>query len=61
MPIKFKESVTDRKGNTQNYYMQSTPTSELKEAMENRNVTPKLKQKITNELVRRSCAKSVRE
>ena len=32
MPVKFKESQKDRKGNVQNFYMRSTPLEELKAA-----------------------------
>jgi hypothetical protein len=57
MPIKFKDSVKNQKtGMVQNYYMQSTSTNELKEALDNSNTTPKKKQKIRNELVRRGNA-----
>ena len=54
MPIKFKESQKDRKGNVQNFYMKSTPLAELQSALENSNTSPKKKQKIRNELVRRN-------
>jgi hypothetical protein len=53
MPVKFKESQKDRKGNVQNFYMKSTPMEELKSALENNNTPKKKKQKIRNELVRR--------
>jgi len=54
MPIKFKDSVKNQKtGMVQNYYMQSTSTNELKEALDNNNTQPKKKQKIRNELTKR--------
>ena len=53
MPIKFKESSKERNGRMQNYYMQSTPTDVLEEALENHSTAPKKKQKIRNELVKR--------
>lgn len=56
MPVKFKESQKDRKGNVQNFYMKSTPMDELKSALENNNTPNKKKQKIRNELVRRGNA-----
>jgi len=53
MPIKFQSSQKDRKGNTQNFYMRSTPLEELKASLENNNTPKKKKQKIRNELVKR--------
>tara|TARA_B100001093_G_scaffold117878_1_gene110332 strand:+ start:1157 stop:1327 length:171 start_codon:yes stop_codon:yes gene_type:complete len=53
MPVKFKETTKDRKGNVQNYYMRSTSTDVLQAALDNNNTQPKQKQKIRNELVRR--------
>ncbi len=58
MPMKFKPSqvVKDRqtgKLTTQHFYMKSTSTKELLEALEKSNTQPKLKQKVRNELVRR--------
>ena len=53
MPVKFKESQKDRKGNVQNFYMRSTPLEELKAALENNNTPKRKKQKIRNELVKR--------
>jgi len=53
MPVKFKESIKERNGKMQHYYMRSTSTSELMEAYENRNTAPKRRQKIRNELVKR--------
>lgn len=46
MPVKFKESVKDRKGNVTHYYMHTTPDQELKDALENDNTPRKLKHKI---------------
>jgi len=59
MPIKFKPSHTVRDKNSgknkiEHFYIKSTQTSELKEALENRNTQPKTRQKIRNELVKRS-------
>tara|TARA_B100001057_G_scaffold175327_1_gene175937 strand:+ start:4234 stop:4419 length:186 start_codon:yes stop_codon:yes gene_type:complete len=56
--MKFKPSqvVKDRqtgKLTTQHFYMKSTSTKELLEALEKSNTQPKLKQKVRNELVRR--------
>lgn len=56
MPVKFKETVKNRDGSVQNYYMRSTPTVELKEAYDNTHTPNKKKQKIRNELVRRGNA-----
>jgi hypothetical protein len=59
MPVKFKESVkvlVDRKANrvkTVNYFMQSTKTEVIMEALNKSNTTPKMKQKLRNELVSR--------
>jgi hypothetical protein len=53
MPVKFKESMKERNGRMQNFYMRSTSTKELMEAYESRNTAPKRKQKIRNELVKR--------
>jgi hypothetical protein len=53
MPTKFKESTKERSGNMQNYYMQSTPLTVLQEALDSSATTPKKKQKIRNELVKR--------
>ena len=59
MPVKFKESETifnktSRKRQGQkHFYMHTTPTKELENYMSSRNATPKLKQKVANELVRR--------
>ena len=61
MPAKFKESakiLVDRqskKYKTVNYYMHATKTEELVSALES-NTTPKRKQAIRNELVRRKVA-----
>lgn len=59
MPIKFKPSSrTMLKGTnkykTEHFYMKSTPTSELQSALEASNTTPKRKQQIRNELVKRN-------
>lgn len=56
MPVKFKETVKNRDGSVQNYYMRSTPTAELKEAYDNTHTPPKKKQKILRELVKRGHA-----
>jgi len=59
VPIKFRKSQTIRdkasgKNKTQHFYMKSTPIDELQETLEKSNTTPKLKQKIKNELLRRT-------
>lgn len=53
MPIKFKESVKNRDGSVQNFYIKSTPLAELQEALDKPHTPNKKKQKIRNELVRR--------
>jgi|TARA_B110000967_G_C18827961_1_gene532438 hypothetical protein len=53
MPIKFKPSVTDRKGKTQNYYMRSTTLESLRAAMESGATPKKRKEKIRKELIKR--------
>lgn len=58
MPVKFKESVARigknrKKVGMTHYYMHTTPTATLMEKFENTNTAPKLKQKISNELVKR--------
>jgi hypothetical protein len=54
MPIKFKSSVKNPKTRSvQNYYMRSTPQAELVETLNAINTTPKRKQQIRNELVKR--------
>lgn len=58
MPIKIKpDHITlDRatgKKTIQRFPMQSAPLTEIIEMYNNRNVTPKAKQKLRNELVRR--------
>ena len=58
MPIKFKPTqiTVDRstgKKSIQNFYMQSTPLTELTSVYEAHNTTPKFKQKLRNELTRR--------
>ena len=35
MPVKFKETIKNRNGSVQNFYMKSTSTNELKEALDN--------------------------
>ena len=63
MPVKFKESetvynTTTRKRQSQkHFYMHTTPTKELVDYMSNRNATPKGKQKVANELVKRGVLK----
>jgi len=53
MPTKFKETSKDHKtGKVQNFYIKSTPIAELEKALAS-NATPKMKQKIRNELARR--------
>jgi hypothetical protein len=60
MPVKFKESVkvlVDRKSNrvkTVNYFMRSTKLEDVVAAYESTHTTPKRKQKLRNELVRRN-------
>lgn len=61
MPIKFKPSVVNTTKNsngtlrrqTQHFYMSGTSTKELLEAYEKSNSTPKYKDKIRKELVKR--------
>ena len=58
MPTKFKPSATVRlrgeaKATTTNYYIKNISKTELFETLNNSNTTPKRKQKIRNELVRR--------
>ena len=59
MPAKFKESTKilvnreARKYKTVNHYMHATTLPELVSAYENTSTTPKRKQAIRNELVRR--------
>ena len=61
MPAKFKESAKvlvnreAKKYKTINYFMHATTTKELVSAYES-NTTPKRKQAIRNELVRRKVA-----
>jgi|TARA_R110000803_G_scaffold45225_3_gene95313 hypothetical protein len=58
MPLKFKPSQTIRdksgKTRTEHFYMKSTLMSDLTEALENKNTHPKRRQKIRNELFKRS-------
>lgn len=62
MPIKFKESAkvvvnrAAKKYKTVHYYMHNTTLDDLTSAFESSNTTPKRKQKIRNELVRRGHA-----
>lgn len=58
MPTKFKPSATVRlrgevHATTTHYYIKNTSKTELIETYNNQNTTPKRKQKIKNELVRR--------
>jgi len=53
MPTKYKASTSDRKGNMIHTYIHTVSTEELTTALENDNTAPKLKQKISNELVKR--------
>jgi hypothetical protein len=58
MPAKFKPSqiIRDKSGKTrtEHFYMKSTLMSDLTEALENKNTLPKRRQKIRNELFKRS-------
>ena len=58
MPLKFKPSQTIRdksgKTRTEHFYMKSTLMSDLTEALEKKNTHPKRRQKIRNELFKRS-------
>ncbi len=54
MPIKFKESMKNRDGSVQNFYMKSTPTDLLEAALDSASTPNKRKQKIRNELKRRA-------
>jgi len=61
MPTKFKPSQTTvergtSKKTTTHFYMKSMPKAELIDKLDNSNTRPKDKQKIRNELVRRSHA-----
>lgn len=62
MPIKFKESAkvlinrAAKKYKTVHYYMHNTTLDDLTSALESDSTTPKRKQKIRNELVRRGHA-----
>ena len=59
MPAKFKESVKvlvnrdAKKYKTLNYFMHATTTKELVSAYDSTSTTPKRKQAIRNELIRR--------
>jgi hypothetical protein len=59
MPAKFKESVKvlvnrdAKKYKTINYFMHATTTKELVSAYDSTSTTPKRKQAIRNELIRR--------
>ena len=58
MPIKFKQSVKTRdrttgKMSTTHFFIKCMAQPELFKELNNQNNTPKLKQKIRNELVRR--------
>lgn len=59
MPIKFKESVVVRdkatgKKHTQRFPMNAIALKELLETFTRSSTTPKLRQKIRNELIRRN-------
>jgi len=59
MPIKFKENQVIRdkatgKKHVQRFHMNATSLKELLDAFTGKNTTPKLRQKIRNELVRRN-------
>ena len=59
MPIKFKEDQVIRdkatgKKHVQRFHMNATSLKELLDTFTGRNTTPKLRQKIRNELVRRN-------
>ena len=59
MPIKFKENQVIRdkatgKKHVQRFHMNATSLKELLDAFTARNTTPKLRQKIRNELIRRN-------
>jgi len=56
MPIKFKASTKDRKGNMTHSYIHTITTEELQSALEANYTSPKMKQKIRNELTRRTSA-----
>jgi hypothetical protein len=58
MPVKFKPSVPVRNAERktiayQGFYMRSTPLEQLMSSLNASNTSPKQKQKIRNELVRR--------
>jgi hypothetical protein len=58
MPVKFKESVAKiganrKKVGMTHSYMHTISTPDLQKALDNDNTQPKLKQKISNELVKR--------
>jgi len=59
VPTKFKPTVKvlvdrqSKKYRVVNYYLRSTPTKEIQEALGSTNVKPKDRQKWGNELVRR--------
>ncbi len=53
MPAKFKESIKNRDGSVQNFYLKSTPKQELLDYLDNHNARPKIKVKVQRELVRR--------
>ena len=60
MPAKFKETakiLINRQAKTYkrvNYFLQSTKTEEIVDVYENSRTTPKRRQKMRNELVRRN-------
>jgi hypothetical protein len=65
MPVKFKESesiynkTTRKRQGQKHFYMHTTPTDELVAFMNNSNATPKRKQKVSNELVKRGVSWNV--
>jgi len=53
VPAKFKESIKNRDGSVQNFYLKSTPKQELLDYLDNHNARPKIKVKVQRELIRR--------
>tara|TARA_R110002012_G_scaffold322021_1_gene553752 strand:+ start:3348 stop:3539 length:192 start_codon:yes stop_codon:yes gene_type:complete len=58
MPIKFKKSTKTfnrqtGKTSVEHYYMRSTPLADLYKYIKDPNGTPRLKQKVRNEIARR--------
>ena len=59
MPVKLKPSVTNidratKKKTVTHTYAKSTPIEEMKRMFESSSTSPKLKQKIRNEMVKRN-------